>query len=91
MRNISRPNRIYTETSYLICSNCYKPDQAKIIGVDRTRNYHADSEGVELNFSVMSEAVTTFRKSSAMPDDWNDKIQRFKRTTNGAEVRNNVR
>lgn len=46
------------------------------IGADRAQNYHADSEGVELNFSVMSEAVATFRKSSAMPDDWNDKIQK---------------
>ena len=50
------------------------------IGADRAQNYHADSEGVELNFSVMSEAVAAFRKTSAMPDDWNDKIQKdFKR------------
>lgn len=46
------------------------------IGADRAQNYHADSEGVELNFSVMSEAVATFRKSSIMPDDWNDKIKK---------------
>ncbi len=46
------------------------------IGADRAQNYHADSEGVELNFSVMSEAVAAFRKTSAMPDDWNDKIQK---------------
>jgi len=46
------------------------------IGADRAQNYHADSEGVELNFNVMSEAVAAFRKTSAMPDDWNDKIQK---------------
>lgn len=46
------------------------------ISADRAQNYHADSEGVELNFLVMSEAVTTFRKCAAMPDGWNDEIQK---------------
>lgn len=46
------------------------------ISADRAQNYHADSEGVEVNFRVMSEAVATFRESSAMPKDWNDEIQK---------------
>lgn len=46
------------------------------IALDRAQNYHADSEGVELNFRVMSEAVTTFRKCSAMPVGWNHEIQK---------------
>jgi hypothetical protein len=37
------------------------------------QNYHADSEGVELNFRVMSEAAATFRECAAMPEDWNVK------------------
>ena len=45
------------------------------IKADRAQRYHADSEGVELNFLVMSEAVATFRKSAAMPEGWNDEIQ----------------
>lgn len=50
------------------------------ISADRAQNYHADSEGVEVNFRVMSEAVATFRESSAMPKDWNGEIQKdFKR------------
>lgn len=50
------------------------------ISADRAQNYHADSEGVEVNFRVMSEAVATFRESSAMPKDWNSEIQKdFKR------------
>ena len=43
---------------------------------DRAQNYHADSEGVELNFCVMSEAVASFREGAAMPEGWNDKIQK---------------
>ena len=46
------------------------------ISADRAQNYHSDSEGVKLNFLVMSEAVTTFRKCAAMPDGWNDEIQK---------------
>lgn len=46
------------------------------ISANRAQNYHADSEGVELNFRVMSEAVATFRQCSAMPAGWNDEIQR---------------
>lgn len=46
------------------------------ISADRAQNYHADSEGVELNFRVMSEAVATFRECSAMPKGWNDEIQK---------------
>lgn len=45
------------------------------IGPDRAQNYHSDSEGVELNFRVMSAAVTSFRKSAAMPRSWNAEIQ----------------
>lgn len=43
---------------------------------DRAQNYHADGEGTQLNFRVMSETVATFRESSAMPTGWNDEIQK---------------
>lgn len=46
------------------------------ISEDRAQNYHADSEGVELNFRVMSEAVARFRECSEMPKNWNDEIQK---------------
>jgi len=46
------------------------------ISADRSQNYHADSEGVEINFRVMSEAVATFRKCAAIPEGWNDEIEK---------------
>lgn len=46
------------------------------ISADRAQNYHADNQGVELNFRVMSEAVATFRECDAMPEGWNDEIQK---------------
>ncbi|MCE5196044.1 MAG: hypothetical protein LLG09_02800 [Negativicutes bacterium] len=46
------------------------------IAPDRAQNYHADSEGVELSFCVMSEAVAKFRESAAMPEDWKEEIQK---------------
>ncbi|MCG1024505.1 vWA domain-containing protein [Dehalobacter sp.] len=46
------------------------------ISADRAQNYHSDSEGVELNFRVMSEAVATFRECAAMPKGWNEEIQK---------------
>lgn len=45
------------------------------IAPDRAQNYHADSEGVELNFRVMNKAVTSFRTCAAMPEDWNGEIE----------------
>ncbi|WP_418791790.1 vWA domain-containing protein [Phosphitispora sp. TUW77] len=46
------------------------------ISADRAQNFHADSEGVELNFRVMSEAVATYREGSVMPKGWNKEIQK---------------
>lgn len=46
------------------------------ISADRAQNFHADGEGVELNFRVMSEAVATFRDCASMPQGWNEEIQK---------------
>jgi len=45
------------------------------IAADRAQNYHADSEGVELNFRVMSDAVTTLRSRAPLPSNWSDEIR----------------
>ena len=46
------------------------------IAPDRAQNYHADSEGTALNFSVMSDAVATFRKCKEVPVSWSEKIEK---------------
>lgn len=46
------------------------------ISQDRAQNYRADKEGVNLNFEVMSETVSIFRKKGIMPSDWNEMIDK---------------
>lgn len=53
-------------------------DEAKCFGIsaDRAANYHADSKGTELNYAVMSEAISNLRASKSVSADWKDKIDR---------------
>jgi uncharacterized protein YegL len=53
------------------------------ICADRAQNYHADSEGVALNFCAMSEAVAGYR-DDAIPADWNKEIQKDYRRRGGS-------
>ncbi|MGI6688577.1 MAG: vWA domain-containing protein [Christensenellales bacterium] len=45
------------------------------IAADRAQNFHADSQGIEVNFSAMSAAVSAFRQANSVPDDWNKDIK----------------
>ena len=44
------------------------------ISADRAANYHADSEGTQLNYEVVSEAIFSLRASKSINTDWNDRI-----------------
>jgi uncharacterized protein YegL len=44
------------------------------IGADRAANYHADSEGTQLNYKVISEAVSSFRTSRGISGNWKKQI-----------------
>ena len=46
------------------------------IGADRAVRYHSDSEGTELNFRVMSEAISAVRASASLSADWKDEIEK---------------
>ena len=49
---------------------------AERFGIDRSRaaTYHADSKGTQLNYAVVSEAVSAFRSCSSLEDNWKEKI-----------------
>jgi hypothetical protein len=50
------------------------------ISSDRAQSFHADKEGVALNFAVMSESVAEFRRSGKVADNWKERIESdFKR------------
>ncbi|NMA68426.1 MAG: VWA domain-containing protein [Desulfitobacterium sp.] len=46
------------------------------ISPDRAQDFHADGEGIELNFQVMSEAVASYREQSSIPEDWKEEIEK---------------
>jgi uncharacterized protein YegL len=49
------------------------------VAPSRAQNFHNDSEGIALNYSVVSEAVASFRAApagAALDDDWNKAIQK---------------
>ncbi len=46
------------------------------IGADRAANYHADREGTQLNYEVVSEAICSLRASKTINDGWKDRIDR---------------
>ena len=51
-------------------------ETAKHFGIseDRAVNYHSDSEGTQLNYEVLSEAICAVRCSAPLGADWKKKI-----------------
>ncbi|WP_422485856.1 vWA domain-containing protein [Gudongella sp. DL1XJH-153] len=46
------------------------------IGRDRAVNYHADSEGTQLNYEVLSETVSMKRATKVIDKDWKERIEK---------------
>ena len=46
------------------------------IGADRASNYHADGEGTQLNYTVVSEALYSIRSGNGINDDWKESIDK---------------
>ena len=44
------------------------------IGADRAVNYHADRAGTQLNYEVLSDAISTVRCSAPLGADWKHRI-----------------
>lgn len=50
---------------------------AEDIGIkaERAVRYNNDSEGVEMNYRIMSDAVSKYRKYKNIDDNWKEKIE----------------
>ncbi|THF84506.1 vWA domain-containing protein [Cohnella fermenti] len=57
------------------------------IAASRVQNYHADREGTRLNYEVVADAVTHFRKSGALADNWGEGIRQDYESRGGRRVR----
>ncbi|NLE14215.1 MAG: VWA domain-containing protein [Clostridiales bacterium] len=51
-------------------------ETAKNFGIDKDRavNYHSDSEGTQLNFEVLSDAISTVRYCMPLGAEWKSRI-----------------
>jgi uncharacterized protein YegL len=74
---IERQTQVYGWEFVFLGANMDAIETAGCFGIHakRAQAYHADSQGVKLNFDSMSDALTSFRNGSILPDDWNAEIQ----------------
>jgi uncharacterized protein YegL len=66
-------------------ANIDSEDTGRKMGIseDRVASYHADSQGVAMNYRVMEEVAVNFRKGSKIDKEWNKNIkQDFKQRNN---------
>lgn len=75
-RLIKNQKQKYAWEFVFLGANIDAVETAGRFGIDRNRaqSYLNDKEGVELNYSVISNAVSKFR-CAAMPEDWNESIE----------------
>ena len=77
---IERQKERYAWEFIFLGANIDAVEVAERFGVDRTRaqNFHNDSEGIALNYCVLSETVAAYRNAApgvSIDDDWNKKIE----------------
>ena len=73
---IERQNEKYGWEFLFLGANIDAVDTAKHfgIGADRAVNYHSDREGTQLNYEVLSEAVSAVRCSVPLGTNWKKRI-----------------
>ena len=51
--------------------------EASKLGIESERavQYHADSEGTQVNFATLSEAIAEFRQTGSIKSQWKEKIE----------------
>nr|WP_319472917.1 hypothetical protein [uncultured Sphaerochaeta sp.] len=75
---IKKEREIYGWEFIYLGANIDAETAAEDVGIppDRAQDFIADTEGIQLNFEVMSEAVSHYRCASAIPEDWNKRIKK---------------
>ena len=74
---IERQKAKYGWEFIFLGANIDAVETAKHFGIDKDRavSYHSDHEGTQLNYEVISEAVTHLRKESCLPTNWKTRIE----------------
>ncbi len=59
-------------------ANIDATQEARRFGIDESRaaNYHSDSQGTDLNFNVLSEAITCLRQTAKLDASWKNRIDK---------------
>lgn len=73
---IERQKEKYGWEFLFLGANIDAVETAKHFGIseDRAVNYHSDSEGTQLNYEVLSEAICAVRCSAPLGADWKKRI-----------------
>ena len=73
---IERQKEKYVWEFLFLGANINAVETARHFGIseDRAANYHSDSEGTQLNYEVVSEAICAVRCSSPLGADWKKRI-----------------
>ncbi len=73
---IERQKRKYGWEFLFLGANIDAVETARHFGIDADRavNYHSDHEGTQLNYEVLSAAVSAVRHSAPLGRDWKRRI-----------------
>ncbi|MDN7240882.1 VWA domain-containing protein [Planococcus sp. N028] len=75
---IARQKEEYCWEFIFLGANIDAVKTASEFGIDEdfAVNYHADEKGTELNYKVMSETITSFRKGQELDRSWKEDIEK---------------
>lgn len=84
---IERQKEKYGWEFLFLGANIDAVETARRFGIseDRAVNYHSDSEGTQLNYEVLSEAIYAVRCSAPLGADWKKRIDADYKTRKGGK------
>jgi hypothetical protein len=73
---INHQQKKYDWEFIFLGANIDAVETAGWIGIDpsRAQNYHADADGVAMNFQTMNETIIDYRQGKGLSKDWKEKI-----------------